>query len=81
MEASLSKTARVLHLVQPESFSGGSFQPGINVTFTSRITSAGAAVSVDTPEPVLLQFPWSLWTEFGRPDEVTITVRPDDTLN
>lgn len=82
MDASLSKTQRVLHLVQP---SGDrqfqtSFEPSNLVTFTNRPPGLPLNVAADD-EPVLFQIPWSLWTDLGRPDDVTITVREGDTLN
>lgn len=83
MDARLTKTQRVLHLVQPrgDGFSGSSLEPGRNVAFTSRIMDDSITRSLDESEPMLIQFPWSLWSEFGRPDEVTVTIREGDTLN
>lgn len=70
MDATLTKTQRVLKLVQPNEF-------GINgqrMTFTD-------GDSLQREPGVAVQISWALWTELGRPDDITVTIRPDDTLN
>lgn len=70
MDATLTKTQRVLHLVQPTEYGGS------RMTFTEERDG-----NIQHPGGIALQMDWALWTELGRPDDLTVTLRPDDTLN
>ncbi len=70
MDATTTKTQRVLHLTQPNQGDG---------YYSGRMTfSDGDPLLRDG---VALQMSWELWTELGRPDDITVTIRPDDVLN
>lgn len=76
MDARQDRFGQVLHLVQPATnhqFSSV-YEPGTLVTFTNR--SPGQDVAAAVVDPVLVQIPWTVWTDLGRPDQITIGLRP-----